>query len=82
MGNPFVLEEHGSDCETAEGATNKYIQWLRPRLRVTCSKEYAWFEQQSERLRSGEKLILGCCGHDYCHGEWIAHLLNTGDWRG
>ena len=45
MGNPFVLEEHGGDCETAEEATNKYIQWLRPRLRDTSSKEYAWFEE-------------------------------------
>ena len=81
MGNPFVLKEHGGDCETAEEATNKYIPWLQPRLRDTSSKEYAWFEQQSERLCSGEKLILGCCGHDHCHGVWIAHLLNTGDWR-
>jgi hypothetical protein len=81
MGNPFVLKEHGGDCETAEEATNKYIQWLWPRLRDTSSNEYAWFEQQSERLCSGEKLILGCCGHDHCHGVWIAHLLNTGDWR-
>jgi len=81
MGNPFVLKEHGGDCETAEEATNKYIQWLCPRLRDTSSKEYAWFELQSERLHSGEKLILGCCGHDHCHGVWIAHLLKTGDWR-
>ena len=50
-------------------------------MRDTSSKEYAWFEKQSERLCSGEKLILGCCGHDHCHGHWIAHLLNTGDWR-
>ena len=81
MGNPFVLKKHGGDCETAEEATNKYIQWLWPRLRDTSSKEYAWFEEQSERLHSGEKLILGCCGDDHCHGVWIAHLLNTGDWR-
>ena len=53
MGNPFVLKEHGGDCETAEEATNKYIQWLWPRLRDTSSKEYAWFEKQSDRLCSG-----------------------------
>lgn len=81
MGNPFVLKEHGGDCETAEEATNKYIQWLWPRLRDTNSKEYAWFESASDLMHSGQKLILGCCGHDHCHGLWIAHLLNTGDWR-
>ena len=81
MGNPFVLKEHGGDCETAAEATNKYIQWLWPRLRDTSSKEYAWFESASELMHSGQKLILGCCGDDHCHGVWIAHLLNTGDWR-
>ena len=81
MGNPFVLKEHGGDCETAEEATNKYIKWLWPRLRDTTSREYAWFEEQPERLCSGENLLLGCWRHDHCHGVWIAHLLNTGDWR-
>ena len=38
MGNPFVLKEHGGVCETAAEATNKYIQWLWPRLRDTSSK--------------------------------------------
>ena len=81
MGNPFVLKKHGGDCETAEEATNKYIKWLWPRLRDTNSKEYAWFESASELMHSGQKLILGCCGDDHCHGNWIAHLLHTGDWR-
>ena len=54
-----MVKEHGGDCETAEEATNKYIQWLWPRLRDTNSKEYAWFKKQSERLCTGEKLILG-----------------------
>ena len=81
MGNPFVLKEHGGDCETAEEATNKYMQWLRPRLRDTSSKEYAWFESASELMHTGQKIILGCCGDDHCHGNWIAHLLQTGDWR-
>ena len=82
MGNhPFVLKKHGGDCETAAEATNKYIQWLWPRLRDTSSQEYAWFESASELMHSGQKLILGCCGDDHCHGHWIAHLLNTGDWR-
>lgn len=82
MGNhPFVLKKHGGDCDTAAEATNKYIQWLWPRLRDTSSQEYAWFESASELMHSGQKLILGCCGDDHCHGHWIAHLLNTGDWR-
>ena len=81
MGNPFVLKKHGGDCETAEEATDKCIKWLWSRLRDTNSKEYAWFESASDLMHSGQKLILGCCGDDHCHGLWIAHLLQTGDWR-
>ena len=79
MGNPFAIGDEG--IKSAEDATNAYIPWLDQQLRDTNSKEYIWFESTSELMHKGQRLELGCCGHENCHGHYIAHLLKTGDWR-